>query len=30
MQDLRTKIHFFDFIENYYPELKKFKCINQD
>ena len=27
MQDLRMNIHFFDFVENYYPELKNLNVL---
>ena len=27
MQDLKMNIHFFDFVENYYPQLKKLNVL---
>ena len=29
MQDLRREIHFFDFVDNYYPKLKKLNVVTK-
>jgi hypothetical protein len=29
MQDLRREIHFFDFVDNYYPKFKKLNTVTK-